>query len=142
MPAAYSLDLREKVMQAIDKGMSVTTASRTFDVSRNSIYLWRKRLQKQGTLEATTGYHNPHNRQIRDLNHFEKFVSSRRDWTQQELGDAYGVSAKVVGRALKKLGWTRKKSLSLQRKGSSKKTEISAGATGISETGTPDFIHR
>ena len=81
MPAAYSLDPRKKVMQAIDKGMSITNASRTFDVSRNSIYLWRKRLQTQGSLEATTGYHNPHNRQIQDLKHFEKFVSSRRDWT-------------------------------------------------------------
>jgi transposase len=116
MPAAYSLDLRKKVMQAIEEGMSISNASRTFKVSRNSIYLWQKRLQEQGSLEATTGYHNPHNRQIKDLSHFAEFVSSRRDWTQQELGDAYGVSAKVVGRALKKLGWTRKKSLSLSRK--------------------------
>ena len=116
MPAAYSLDLRQKVMQAIDEGMSITDASRTFNISRNSIYLWRKRRQNKGSLEATTGYHNPHNRQIKDLNHFAEFVSSRRDWTQQELSDVYGVSAKVVGRALKKLGWTRKKSLSLPRK--------------------------
>ena len=102
MPAAYSLDLRQKIMQAIDEGMSITTASRTFNVSRNSIYLWRQRLQEKGSLEATTGYHNPHNRQIKDLNHFAEFVSSRRDWTQRELGEAYGVSAKVVGRALRK----------------------------------------
>ena len=114
MPAAYSLDLRQKVMQAIDGGMSVTTASRIFNVSRNSIYLWRKRLHEKGSLEATTGYHNPHNRQIRDLNHFVEFVSNRRDWTRQEWGDAYGVSAKVVERALK--SWDgQKKSVSTEK---------------------------
>ena len=89
MPAAYSLDLYQKVMNAIDKGMSITTASKTFCISRNTIHLRRKPLQEQGSLEALTVYHNPHDRQI----------GHNRSWV---------VNTNVLGRALKKLGWTKK----------------------------------
>lgn len=115
MPAAYHIDLRRKVIQAIENGMKISEASRVFGVSRNSIYLWFKRQEATNSLEAATGYHNPHNRQIKDLQAFERFMSSHRDWTQREIGAALGVSAKAVGRALKKLGWTRKKNLWLPR---------------------------
>ena len=86
MPAAYSLDLYQKVMNAIDKGMSITTASKTFCVSRSSLHLWRKPLR---SLKVTTGSDNHHNRQIGGLNYFAQFLSNRRDWTQQGLGGEY-----------------------------------------------------
>ncbi|MGB2926315.1 MAG: IS630 transposase-related protein [Limnothrix sp.] len=38
MPAAYHIDLRRKVIQAIENGMQIREASRVFGVSRNSIY--------------------------------------------------------------------------------------------------------
>ena len=44
---------------------------------------------------------------------------------------AYGVNTEVVGRALKKLGWTKKRSLSPKIKGLSKKREISVGSPSI-----------
>ena len=37
MSAAYSLDLRQKVMDGIDKGMFITTASNTFCFNRHGI---------------------------------------------------------------------------------------------------------
>lgn len=40
MPTPYSYDLRTKVLQAIDEGMTKTQASRIFKLSRNTIDLW------------------------------------------------------------------------------------------------------
>ena len=115
MPAPYSSDLRQKAIQSIDEGRSVCEVSQQFHISRNTLYLWLKRRRDTGCVEPTKNYHNPHNRQIQDLEHFKEFVSTRRDWTQSELGEAYGVSAKVVGRALKKIGWSRKKKTNLYK---------------------------
>ena len=115
MPAPYSPALRQKAIQSIDKCRSVSQVSRLFNISRNTLYLWLKRRRDTGSVEPTKNYHNPHNRQIQDLEHFKKFVSTRRDWTQAELGQLYGVSAKVVGRALKKIGWSRKKKTNLYK---------------------------
>ena len=43
MAAPYSYDLRQKVIEAIDKGMRKSEAARVFNVSRNTIDLWLKR---------------------------------------------------------------------------------------------------
>ena len=69
--------------------MSINTASNTFCFSRDSIDLRRKALQEQASLTAKTGYDNPYDCLIGDLNHFVQFLSNRRDWTQQELGEAW-----------------------------------------------------
>ena len=53
MPLPCSTDLRRRVFEAIDEGMTVTTAARRFKVDRASIYRWRKKLREEGTLEAT-----------------------------------------------------------------------------------------
>ena len=53
MSNAYDYDLRLKVMNAIElDGMPITEASQVFNVSRNTIYLWRK-------LQAETGDLHP-----------------------------------------------------------------------------------
>ena len=121
MPAPYSFDLRQKAIQSIDQGRSVCEVSRLFNISRNTLYAWLKRRRDTGSIEPTQNYHNPHNRQIHDLEHFQEFVSTRRDWTQAELGQLYGVSAKVVGRALKKIAWSRKKKTNLYKERDEKK---------------------
>ena len=124
MPAPYSSDLRQKVIQSIDEGRSISQVSQLFHISRNTLYLWLKRRRDNGSVEPTQNYHNPHNRQIQDLEHFKEFVSTRRDWTQAELGEQYGVSAKVVGRALKKIGWSRKKKTNLYKERDEKKRAV------------------
>ena len=47
---AYSLDLRTRVLAAIDDGMSRTDAVRTFQVSLGSIKRWLHLRQTSGTL--------------------------------------------------------------------------------------------
>jgi len=40
MSKGYSVDLRERVLQALDEGMSKMTAHRTFHISRSTIDHW------------------------------------------------------------------------------------------------------
>ena len=123
MPADYSLDLHRKVMDAIDKGMSITTASNTFCFSRNSIHLWRKPLR---SLKVTTGYDT-----ILIIIRSETWNTLLGSCPIEEIehNRSWVVNTKVVGKALKKLRWTKKRSLSLQIKRWSKNREISAGAS-------------
>lgn len=52
MAAPYSYDLRQKVMEAIDKGMRKSVASQVFNLSRNTIDLWLKRREVTGEFQA------------------------------------------------------------------------------------------
>ena len=48
MPFSYSADLRQKVLNAIDNGMRPSEASRVFQLSRNTINLWRRQFEQKG----------------------------------------------------------------------------------------------
>ena len=67
MPAPYSYDLRQKVINAIDNGMSQTQASSIFKISRNTINIWLHRRRETGDIRAKTGYQKGYNPQIPDL---------------------------------------------------------------------------
>jgi len=109
MPAPYSIDLRCKVISAIDNGMGKTEASRVFQMSRNTIDLWLKRRERENTLAPKV--RQPHRSQakIQDGDEFRDFVDAHADWSQEQMGRELGVSASCVGRALKKIGYTRTK---------------------------------
>lgn len=53
MPRAYSKDLRERVLGAVDKGMSAREASRVFGVSPASAIKWVQRWRRSGITEAS-----------------------------------------------------------------------------------------
>ncbi|MEO1623090.1 MAG: IS630 transposase-related protein, partial [Cyanobacteria bacterium J06632_3] len=50
MPAAYSLDLCQKAVTAIDRGEKKSHISRTLNISRNTLDLWLKRREETGSL--------------------------------------------------------------------------------------------
>lgn len=53
MPKPYSYDLRQKVIQAIQfDGLKKSEASQLFNISRNTIDLWLKRLCETGDYQA------------------------------------------------------------------------------------------
>nr|CAH7713872.1 unnamed protein product [Callosobruchus chinensis] len=43
MPAAYSYDLRKKVMEALDEGESGETVAKRFKIGETTLYEWKKR---------------------------------------------------------------------------------------------------
>ncbi|EAM49793.1 hypothetical protein CwatDRAFT_2547 [Crocosphaera watsonii WH 8501] len=113
MPAPYSYDLRTKVINAIDEGMTKTQASRLFGISRNTINLWLKKKEETGSYKAKVGYQKGYNRKIKDLDNFKQFVQIHGSKTQEEMAEIWPtpVSDRTIGKALKKIGYTRKKKL-------------------------------
>lgn len=119
MPASYSYDLRTKVINAIDGGMGKTQASRIFQMSRNTIDTWLKKREETGDYQGKVGYQKGYNPKIADLEEFQRFVQVNGSKTQAEMAEAWAeqISDRTIGKALKKIGYTRKKNLRLSRKG-------------------------
>lgn len=111
----YSLDLRKRVVNAIKSGMSKNEACKTFSVCKQTIYSWLKLQETQGDLKPITGYQQGHSHKIKDLEAFKKYVDKNPDKTQVEMGEDLGVAKWTVGRALKKIGYSRKKKSKLYR---------------------------
>ena len=118
MPAPYSYDLRRKVIEAIDDGMGKTEASKLFRISRNTINLWLHRREESGDYRAEDGYQRGYGAKITDLEEFKEFARKHGSQTQKEMAQAWigEISDKTIGKALKKIGFTRKKNLRLPRK--------------------------
>lgn len=53
MSGPLSTDLRERVVRAIDGGLSRRAAAATFDVSVSSAIRWYQRYQRHGSVAAT-----------------------------------------------------------------------------------------
>lgn len=51
---AFSLDLRKRVLAAIERGMNVDEVASTFQVGRSTIMHWQIRQRATGTLAART----------------------------------------------------------------------------------------
>jgi transposase len=89
MAKAYSYDLRQKVINAIElDGMKKSEAAQVFQLSRNTIDLWLKRQAE-----------------------FAQFAKKYGDKTQAQMAALWEgeISARTLSRALQKIGWTRKK---------------------------------
>lgn len=111
MATPYSYDLRRKVIEAVDKGMRKSEASRLFNLSRNTIDLWLKRRGASGEFPAKLGYQKGGRHRITDWEKFRAFVKENGELTQAEMAQAWEgeISRYTISRGLKKMGMTRKK---------------------------------
>jgi transposase len=114
MPKPYSYDLRKKVIQAIEQdGIKKSEVSQLFNISRNTINLWLRRLAVTGDFQPLPNHPPGNNHKITDWERFRDFVEVNGDKTQVEIAKLWSeeISARTISRALKKIGFTRKKKL-------------------------------
>ncbi|MEO1622356.1 MAG: IS630 transposase-related protein [Cyanobacteria bacterium J06632_3] len=113
MPAAYSLDLRQKAVAAIDRGEKKSHVSQTLNISRNTLDLWLKRREETGSLAPQTPVKKGPNPKINDLDAFQQFATEHGRLTARRMAELWPepVSDVTLGKALKKIGFTRKKDL-------------------------------
>lgn len=113
-----SIDLRKRVIDAVDGGMRVTEAVKIFKVSRRVIYNWMNLQKTTGSLAAKAGYQRGHSHKIKDWNQFKVFVESKKQCTIPQMIIAWkeltgeSISQPVVSRSLKKINYTSKKKVS------------------------------
>jgi transposase len=112
MGKPYSYDLRRKVIEAIElDGMKRCEASDYFHISRNTINLWFQRKAATGDFKAKQPEHHGQKESIKDMSAFRAFVERHEDKTQTEMAQLWPeeISARSISRALRKIGFTRKK---------------------------------
>ena len=115
MGKSYSTDLRERVLQAIEEGMSKAQAHRTFHISRSTIDHWFALRERTGGL--TPPPHRSRRTRQLETEEFVAFAHRNRHATLVEMAFAWqqekGVSLSLMSfsRALGEMGWTRKKSV-------------------------------
>ena len=128
MPSPYSYDLRQKVIKAIDGGMSKTQVSSIFKISRNTINTWLHRRRETGDIKAKTGYQKGYNPKIPDLKQFRKFAQINGSKTQKEMASEWpeSVSDRTISKALKKIGYTRKKTYGYRERDEDKRKKFLA----------------
>lgn len=111
MPAAYSLDLRLKVLAAIERGEKKSHVCRLFHISRNTLDLWLKRQETTGSVEPKPYIRRQSTAKIQDLEAFRQFAQQNGHMTQQQMADAWPepISDVTIGKALRNIQFTRKK---------------------------------
>jgi transposase len=112
MPKSYSLDFRQRVIEAIElDGYKKSEVSQMFRVSRNTIDLWLKRKAETGDLKPKVNKPPGNNHCITDWEKFREFVRIHGDKTQAQMAELWEgeISTRTICRALKKIGFRRKK---------------------------------
>ena len=112
---AYSLDLRTRVVNAIDAGMSRTQVVRVFQVSLGSIKRWLRQRETSGSLapKPRKGKSATLPASQERLLRFQ--LEQFPDATLQEHAERWNadhsttLSQWTLGRAIRRLGWSRKK---------------------------------
>lgn len=127
MSQAYSNDLRGRVLTAVKEGQKINFVSQVFKVCTRTIYRWLDLQSKTGSYQAKTGFQKGHSHKIKDLAAFKDYAEKHADLTLEELAELWGdVGRMTVQRALKKIGFTRKKNqLRLHRKARKRQRGIS-----------------
>lgn len=114
MAKPYSYDLRVKVINAIElDGIKKSEASELFNISRNTIDLWLNRKAQTGDFRPQPNKPPGHSHKITDWEKFHDFAIIHGDKTQEQMAKLWegDISSRTISRALRHIGFTRKKRL-------------------------------
>lgn len=112
MAKAYSYDLRQKVLQALElDGFKKSEVSQLFNISRNTIDLWLRLKAVTGDVQAKQRQAVSPRQKITDWEKFRDFAKTHSEKTQVEMAALWegDISDRTISRALAHIGWTRKK---------------------------------
>ncbi len=106
MTKTYSNDLRQRVIDYLDRGSSYEEASKLFKISISSIGRWYRKYKTEGNYNAKI---RGGSKKKIDLNGLEEYVRSNKDMTLKEAAKNLGVSIFTISYWLRKLGYSYKK---------------------------------
>ena len=115
---AYSLDFRELVVSYVEEGHTQAEAARHFKLHPDTVGRWIKLKKTTGSLRAIPVPRSPHKLPLEPL---EKYVKEHPDAFLREIAAHFNCGKDAVARALKKLGFTRKKNKKFTGKGMNRK---------------------
>jgi transposase len=109
---SYSEDLRQRVVEARLSGKSVVEVAELFQVSRDCVRRWAIQYRETGSYSSHRRRGGYKKSKIEDMAKFEAFARAHAHSTLAQMQAHWEeeVSLMCLSRALKRLGWTRKKS--------------------------------
>jgi transposase len=81
MPAPYSNDLREKAIAAVRRGEKKIEICRMLKISRNTLDLWVKRVEKTGNCRPKVAKQKGSSPKIKELQKFRDFALKHQEKT-------------------------------------------------------------
>lgn len=105
----YSLDLRKRVIEFIEKGGSVSKAAKNYQVSRATIYRWQGREDLKPTQVTRR-------KRKLDWDAVRKDIEQNPDTKLSDRAKNFGVRTNAIWYAIKEMKITRKKRSQIQRK--------------------------
>ena len=103
---AYSADLRNKALNYYEQCKNISQTAATFNLSRNTLYLWIRLKKQTGSLKhQVTGL----NAVKLDRQKLAQYVGQHQDAYLHEIAKHFDCTAAAVCYALKQMGMTRKK---------------------------------
>ncbi len=109
--AAYSMDLRERVLADFDGGMTKAALSRKYRVSTRWIYKLEKQRERTGDIAPRHGKGGPKPKLAGHTERLLELIEEQPDASLRELRDRLGVSVSIgtIWNTLRRLGVTFKK---------------------------------
>jgi len=121
MGKAISEDLRSRVLKMYRGGKTAGEVAEHYGVCERSVYRWDKQEKETGSL-ASGRVRSGRRGKIAIDKRFEEFAKATAHQTLRQMADRWNalaeeqVSQMAMCRAVKKLGWSRKKRLTPTRK--------------------------
>ena len=115
---AYSLDFRKLVVSYVEEGHTQAEAARHFKLHPDTVGRWIKLKKTTGSLRAIPVPRSPHKLPLEPL---EKYVKEHPDAFLREIAAHFNCGKDAVARALKKLGFKRKKNKKFTENGMNRK---------------------
>jgi transposase len=106
MPKSYSVDLRERVLNHLEKNPDKKAASSLFQLGIATIYRWVSRKKSKGNVEPLRRKYAY--KKIDDQKLIE-YVDANPDHFLSEIAEHFGLTLQAIFYALKRLKITRKK---------------------------------
>ena len=116
---AYSVDLRQRIVDAVASGLTIAQAAERFTVGTTTVKRYQLRLRTSGSLAATPVPGRAPKIKPEQHDALRTLVDSRSDWTlaslaeawQKETGAASAVTVSVMSDTLRRMKITYKKSV-------------------------------
>lgn len=111
MPSPYPYELRTRVIAALEAGVEIKKITSLFNISRDTLYKWKKIKKASGDIVARSGYQKGHNHKLVHFSGFEEFIANNKDKSLKELCELSGgrLSSTSIWRGLKAIGYSYKK---------------------------------
>lgn len=106
---AYSIEIRNLVLNAMNNGMSGSEIARTFGVSIQTQFRWKTRFERTGVVERDRFSPGAPPHISTEVFRFYMNSPENQVKTQSEIAADFGESTMTICNMMKKIGYTRKK---------------------------------